>query len=141
MLIPAQQIADDIVLNLQTAQTVQDFVATGQAKASWQTVVREDRILIFGQSYIFQNWQGRRPGTPPPISAIRAWIRAKGLALNPWAVRAAIAKRGDRVYRREREGLKLLRSVEAAITQNKAEYERIMLFNIEQQLKAAWQSQ
>ena len=38
--------------------------------------------------------QGRRPGTPPPISPIKKWVSQKGLPHNPYAVAKSIGKKG-----------------------------------------------
>lgn len=134
------QIAKDIVLSLQQKQRIQDFYASGKASKAWVYTVSATKIQIFGENYIFQNWKGRLPGTYPPIRAIRQWLADKGLRLNAWAVREKLKQKGDQVHRGDRKGLELENAVTETLQRNKAEYERILLFNIEQQLRQAWQS-
>ena len=42
---------------------------------------------------------GRGPGGMPPVGNIEAWINAKGLDLNAWAVAKTIAKEGSKDHR------------------------------------------
>lgn len=42
---------------------------------------------------------GRAPGGRPPIAKLRAWIAARGLSINPYALANRIAKEGSRDFR------------------------------------------
>ena len=58
-----------------------------------------------------QNWRylgnGRGPGKPPPIGSIRAWIAARGLPLNAFALAHSIGKRGSLDFRRRNKNIPL----------------------------------
>ncbi len=43
--------------------------------------------------------EGRRPGKPPPVAAIRRWAKAHGIAVNPWLLAQQIRARGTKGIR------------------------------------------
>lgn len=56
--------------------------------------------------------QGRRPGRQPPVAAIAAWMRAKGLGdwrRGAWAIARAIAQRGVRPRRYMQRAYEIVR--------------------------------
>ena len=50
---------------------------------------------------------GRGPGRRPPIAPIKAWVEARGLNVNAWAVANNIAKFGSFDFRRKRTNIYL----------------------------------
>jgi hypothetical protein len=73
-------------------------IATGQTQKSVRTqvVVTPNSVsveLYARQSIIFAD-RGRPAGAMPPVSAIRAWVAAKGLDISPWAIAKSIAQKG-----------------------------------------------
>ena len=61
---------------------------------------------LFARMEANENWKfvgnGRAPGGMPPVDRIQAWIDAKGLDLNAWAVAKRIAKDGSADFRAKR---------------------------------------
>lgn len=72
--------------------------ATGRTKARLRDESGPEYARLLGPGYLVTLRDGRRPGQRPPIDAIREWLAAKRLQLNPYAVANAIAKRGTRLY-------------------------------------------
>jgi hypothetical protein len=44
--------------------------------------------------YAYYVHEGRRPGSWPPISAIRLWVERRGIDASPYAIARSIARRG-----------------------------------------------
>lgn len=68
---------------------------TGDLIGSIASTVTATSATI-GPKSPYARWadQGRRPGKPPPVSAIEPWARAKGL--NPYLVARAIGRHGTK---------------------------------------------
>jgi hypothetical protein len=75
--------------------------ATGRTAAAIRDTSGPEYAGLFGPAHLKALRDGRRPGQRPPIEAIREWLAAKRLTLNPYAVAANIAKRGTRLFRGE----------------------------------------
>ena len=91
------RLRDDVADSMQQHQQV----ATGKTVAQLRTQSAPEYAALTGPGYLRTLRNGRRPGQRPPIEAIRAWLAAKRLQLNPYAVAANIAKRGTRLFRGE----------------------------------------
>lgn len=80
-----------------------DMVATGELLKSVRFEKKEvlglTTIEIYSLNYIVGLDEGVSPGTIPDISMLQSWIDAKGLELNPFAVRANIIKFGTSWYK------------------------------------------
>ena len=72
--------------------------ATGKTIAQLREVVGPEYAALLGPGHLRALRDGRRPGQRPPIDAIREWLAAKRLDLNPYAVAANIAKKGTRLF-------------------------------------------
>jgi hypothetical protein len=73
-----------IVTQLQQRLLEDDTKATGRAVESLGYEIKESRTLhklnVKGKKYIFAVDSGRTSGaTPPPISKIKRWIKARGI--------------------------------------------------------------
>lgn len=77
--------------------------ATGKTLRSINAQVNGNALTITGSDYIQALQDGRRPtsnnGNGALLTAIKEWINAKGLDLNPYAVTKKIHKEGTRLYR------------------------------------------
>jgi hypothetical protein len=56
---------------------------------------------------------GRKPGKMPPIEEIAGWIKLRGLEMSPWAVAKSMAKKGNLIFQRKKEGVDLKGEIEA----------------------------
>lgn len=82
-------------------------VATGKTSAMLRIVPTENGFQLRGWRYAGSYEEGRAPGRMPPVSAIEAWARAKGLTFSTprqarsWAFAVArkIGRQGTRRYR------------------------------------------
>jgi hypothetical protein len=78
-------------------------VATGRTISTLSTVVTETPGFVTGELQGESQWKfvgnGRGPGKMPPIGPIQAWIAAKGLDINAWAVAKNMSKRGSKDFR------------------------------------------
>jgi hypothetical protein len=83
------------------AMQANDQRATGKTAAAIRDTSGPEYAGLFGPAHLKALRDGRRPGQRPPIEAIREWLQAKRLQLNPYAVAANIAKRGTRLFRGE----------------------------------------
>ena len=72
--------------------------ATGKTIAQLREVTGPEYAALVGPGHLKALRDGRRPGQRPPIEAIREWLAAKRLTLNPYAVATNIAKRGTRLF-------------------------------------------
>ncbi len=75
--------------------------ATGQTIAGLETVITDNGGQLIAPAYIDALEYGRKPtgsnptpGDPPMIDNIRAWVEAKGIDINPWAIKKSIDKKG-----------------------------------------------
>ena len=89
------RLRDDVADSLERNQQV----ATGRTRAQLRPVSGPEYAALLGPRYLVTLRDGRRPGQRPPIEAIKAWLAAKRLQLNPYAVANAIAARGTRLFR------------------------------------------
>lgn len=90
-------------LRTEVADSMQanDQRATGKTAAAIRDKSSAEYAALLGPAHLKALRDGRRPGQRPPIEAIREWLQAKRLQLNPYAVAANIAKRGTRLFRGE----------------------------------------
>jgi hypothetical protein len=75
--------------------------ATGRTIAQLRSTSGDEYASLFGPAHLKALRDGRRPGQRPPIEAIREWLQAKRLKLNPYAVANKIASEGTRLFRGE----------------------------------------
>lgn len=68
-----KKIRDDIVANYYSMK----LNASGNFDEQTQVEEYPGGVRIVAPAYIYQMEEGRRPGTMPPISAIRQWIKDK----------------------------------------------------------------
>lgn len=79
-------------------QVKQKIYASGASAASLRVETQKFAGQLFGAKYFAFQFEGRAPGTMPPISKIVQWLKVKRLKLNPWAVATNIKKKGTRAY-------------------------------------------
>lgn len=60
-------------------QLSKGIYSSGISAKSLRTEVKETEGTLYGAKYFIQQKQGRKPGKFPPISAIFAWIKLKGI--------------------------------------------------------------
>jgi hypothetical protein len=72
--------------------------ATGRTIAALREVAGPEYAALVGPGHLKALRDGRRPGQRPPIEAIKEWLAAKRLDLNPWAVANSIASKGTRLF-------------------------------------------
>ena len=77
-----------------------DQIATGRTLAAVREVVAPNLGLLLGPTHVRYLRDGRGPGGVS-VQAIREWIAAKRLPLNPYAVAAKISAEGTRLFRGE----------------------------------------
>lgn len=75
--------------------------ATGRTAAAMHNTSGPEYAGLFGPAHLKALRDGRRPGQRPPIEAIKEWLAAKRLQLNPYAVANSIATKGTRLFRGE----------------------------------------
>jgi hypothetical protein len=92
-----KQLRTEVVDSMQA----NDQRATGRTAAAIRDQSGAEYAALLGPAHLKALRDGRRPGQRPPIEAIRGWLQAKRLQLNPYAVAANIAKRGTRLFRGE----------------------------------------
>lgn len=90
-----QRLHEDVVDTLQAS----DQRATGKTIAALRSTSGPEYAALLGPSHLKALRDGRRPGQRPPIEAIREWLAAKRLQLNPYAVANSIAQRGTQLFR------------------------------------------
>jgi hypothetical protein len=105
---PIEDAADEFMQSLYDgvgkAITSKDVTRYGPVNASGRLLrsreIRKDKLnrLLLVNRYAYSLVYGRKPGTPPPVSAIRDWLKSKGLDLNEYAVQKSIAKKGNVIY-------------------------------------------
>jgi hypothetical protein len=79
--------------------------ATGKTIAAIRSESNDNGFEVYGPKHVYTLVYGRKPTGPgassegrPLIEAIKEWIAAKGLNLNPYAVTAKIHKQGTKLY-------------------------------------------
>ena len=116
---PARRVMESAMKTLRDniAQGMKDRgkVATGGTIASMVTTVNSYENIqgntfgLVARLEANDNWKfvgnGRGPGGMPPVQTIQAWITAKGLTLNAWAVAKKMAKQGSRDFRLKRTNI------------------------------------
>ena len=83
---------------LQADFVTQNVNATGKLSKSLRVEVNGNLGRVFAFRYIGTVDEGREPGKMPPVEDLEAWIKAKKLDLNAWAVALSIAKKGTLAY-------------------------------------------
>ena len=92
--------------NVEANAEVRDLNASGKTMRSITTRAQDvGGVAVTGDLSADEQWRfmgnGRKPGKAPPISAIQAWIDARGLDLSAWAIALTIQKEGTGAYRRK----------------------------------------
>ena len=90
---------------------------------------------------------GRGPGAMPPVARLEAWIDAKGLDLDAWAVATKIARDGSRDWRNRAPNVFLSAmddferggGLERLEDAGGSELENVAADMVAEQLKRAWQ--
>ena len=83
----------------------ENAVATGKTINAFEIIANEYGGKLIGASWIYHLEHGRgptkssTPSNPTLLEAIKQWITAKGLDLNPYAVAKKIHKFGTKLYR------------------------------------------
>lgn len=92
-----QGVRDEIVANYYRMK----LNASGEFAEKTQVVEDGGGVKIVAPSYIYQMEDGRRPGTMPPVSVIKKWIRDKNANAGTdipesaaWAIAYAIKRDG-----------------------------------------------
>lgn len=89
---------DELVQPLRGAITAEGMIATRQLieSLSTQTTKTEniDEVRVYAEDYLLELRDGEQYKSKPTIEGLTAWIEAKGLALDPYAVLAAILAEG-----------------------------------------------
>jgi hypothetical protein len=82
--------------------------ATGKTIAQLRSEAFPEMGLLYGPAHIGALETGVRPAADPKakpgrafVASIRAWLDAKGLGANPWAVATSILRKGTRLHRGE----------------------------------------
>lgn len=95
-----QGVRDEIVANYYRMK----LNASGEFAEKTQVVEDGGGVKIVAPSYIYQMEDGRKPGTMPPVSVIKKWIRDKNANAGTdipeeaaWAIAYAIKKDGIKV--------------------------------------------
>ena len=57
----------------------QQHSATGRSLQSITCERVSDGYVVYGKGYLYWVQYGRKPGTLPPIEAIRQWVKVKGI--------------------------------------------------------------
>lgn len=77
-----------------------DLNATGQTMAAFEVEVTEkgDKVIAthYGPGWMYHALYGRGPGGKPPLSKMIAWIAARRLVMNPYALQKRIAEEGTK---------------------------------------------
>lgn len=89
---------DEFVQPLRGAITAENMIATRQLieSLSLQSTNTEniEEVRVYAEDYILELRDGEQYKSPPTIEGLTAWIEAKGLALDPYAVLATILTEG-----------------------------------------------
>lgn len=95
-----QGVRDEIVANYYRMK----LNASGEFAEKTQVIEDGGGVKIVAPSYIYQMEDGRKPGTMPPVSVIKKWIRDKNANAGTdipeeaaWAIAYAIKQDGIRV--------------------------------------------
>ena len=106
----AQEAVETLRDNIRTAMADKGKNATGETARTLDVIARS--VGAEGGEAALEangNWRwvgnGRGPGAMPPIAPIQAWIRARGLDLNAWAVAGRIKREGSRDFRLKRPNI------------------------------------
>lgn len=102
-----QGVRDEIVANYYRMK----LNASGEFAEKTQVVEDGGGVKIVAPSYIYQMEDGRRPGTMPPVSVIKKWIRDKNANAGTdipesaaWAIAYVIKRDGIQVPNEFNEG-------------------------------------
>lgn len=107
-----------VMVDIKRTQEEKGIIASGKSAESLQVLESEGGASLTGDGSFFFQDQGRKPGKLPPILNIMAWLKAKGLNYNPWAVAVKQAQDGTRIFQDKKKGLQLDKIVMA----NKKEF-------------------
>ena len=102
----AEKAIDTLKGNVQQGMEDRGKNATGGTSRRLATIPSGNDVTGAASLEADGNWRyvgnGRGPGGRPPIGSIRAWIAARGLTLNAYAVANRIAREGSRDFRLKR---------------------------------------
>jgi hypothetical protein len=95
----------NVIKDVRNDQNAKGMRASGRSADSLVYGTDNKGGQLEGSSYFYFQIYGRNAGGMPPVSDIKAWIQAKGLDLNPYAVAKSIANKGTQIYRGKKKGL------------------------------------
>lgn len=108
--------------------------ATGETMASVQVSVTTAPDHVTGSLSALSTWRyvgsGRGPGRMPPVDNLQAWIEARGLDLDAWAVARSIALHGTDDFRRKNTNV-FLDAIEAWERLDLSRYDEEFARNLE----------
>ncbi len=113
-------------------QTAKGIRASGASAESLRIETSEDGGKLYGSAYFYQQIFGRRPGAFPPIEAILAWMRVKGIEPRDektterqlaFLIARKIANSGTDIYQGKRPAL----SIEDRVDDLKENFKREFL--------------
>lgn len=108
------------IKDVRADQTAKGMRASGRSADSLVYGTDADGGQLSGSESFYYQIHGRKAGAMPPVSDIRAWIEAKGLDLNPYAVAKNIAKKGTQIAQGKKVGLQF----EMIVDKNLAELQK-----------------
>ncbi len=94
--------AAELYINeLQVEMLANSQVVTGDTLNAIRSDVKSSGFGIYGPDYSGDLQDGRPPGpmSDEDFEHLQRWIEAKGLNINPWAVRKKIESSGTRLFR------------------------------------------
>ena len=91
------KIAEKVTNNLKSILESEGINATGGLSDSINYRVTLNSITIEINAYGEYLDKGSKPHWAP-IAPLKDWVKAKGLSINPYAVRASIAKKGTKAH-------------------------------------------
>jgi hypothetical protein len=94
---------DQTVLRLKAS--LQGSSSSGKLASSIETIITEDGGKILIAFYAYFLIYGRRPGKMPPVSAIKDWLRDRGIDEKAaWPIARTIAREGSKLWQKYRGG-------------------------------------
>ena len=127
------------------------IIATNDFGRSVESVINGNSLKVLGAAHVFQIVNGRRPGTMPPVEAIKRWIREKkGLPAFfrqkidsiAWAIAINIKKKGITVPNQYNDGELINKSVNEFMEEHfqdmLSELGQVFVFDIRNTIRTAF---
>lgn len=123
------------------SQRDKDLYASGYSANNTYTSMYDNGGRLIGPAYWKQQEEGRAPGALPPIAAIEAWLKVRGLPHSPWAVAIKIAKDGTVAF--QQGGTDVISDVinQESIDDLISELGLTIRTNVSSEILNTWQSQ